>query len=312
MNHLAPSYLLPNILIGSIAVVAAMLFGMYRALSRAGLPVRDRGNTLWSISALLVTWFFAALVLSWSGFYQGSGSRIPTIPFGLLIPIAAGVALFWRWPLLRRIIDSVPQSWIVSVQVYRVEGLIFLTLYAGGWLPGAFAWPAGVGDVIVGLLAPVVGVAYMRGVRGSTGLLWAWNLLGLADLVVAVTTGFLTSPSPLQLLALDRPNELISSFPLAMIPVFLVPLSVLLHLASLQKLHQVEREGDLKSLRADRKHGVKIEVANSDAGERVNKLVRTIQQAVGSQPGAFSELLIDCCDEKVPRLTQGNVIGRGA
>jgi len=252
-----------------------MLLGVRRAIIRAGSPVRERSHTFWNISTLLLTWFLAALVLSWSGFYQGTPSRIPTIPFGLLIPIAAGVVLFWRWPLLRRMIESVPQSWIVSFQVYRVEGLIFLTLYAGGWLPGEFAWPAGVGDVIVGLLAPVVGVAYMRGARGSTGLLWAWNLLGIADLVVAVTTGFLTSPSPLQLLALDRPTELIAAFPLAMIPVFLVPLSLLLHLASLQKLRQVEREaGDLKSLHADRNHGVKIESANSDAGERVYKVAK--------------------------------------
>jgi hypothetical protein len=31
----------------------------------------------------------------------------------------------------------------VSIQVYRVLGLIFLVLYAGGRLPGAFALPAG-------------------------------------------------------------------------------------------------------------------------------------------------------------------------
>jgi hypothetical protein len=274
MNHLAPSYLLPNILIGSIAVVATMLFGVRRAIIRAGLPVRERSQAFWSISMLLLTWFFAALVLSWSGFYQGTPSGIPTIPFGLLIPVAAGVVLFWRWPLLRRIIDAIPQGWIVSVQFYRVEGLIFLTLHAGGWLPGAFAWPAGVGDVIVGLLAPVAGIAYMRRTRGSAGLLRAWNLLGIADLVVAVTTGFLTSPSPLQLLALDRPNEFISSFPLAMIPTFLVPLSLLLHFASLQKLRQVEREAaDPKSLLAERKHGGKIESAN-DAGERAYRIAK--------------------------------------
>jgi hypothetical protein len=168
---------------------------------------------------------------------------------GLLIPIAAGVVLFFRSPLLRRVIDAAPQSWIVTIQAYRAEGLIFLTLYAAGLLPGAFAWPAGVGDVIVGLLAPVVGIVSLRGSRGSSGWLLAWNLLGIADLVVAVATGFLTSPSPLQLLALDRPNELISSFPLVMIPVFLVPLSVLLHLASLQKLRQTENR-DLDQIHA--------------------------------------------------------------
>jgi len=40
-------------------------------------------------------------------------------------------------------------------------------------------------------------------------------------------------------LALDHPNQLIGAFPLAIIPVFLVPLSVLLHLASLQKLRRM-------------------------------------------------------------------------
>jgi hypothetical protein len=223
MQHLGPGYLAPNILIGSAAVVLVAVWGLYRAL-------RGASRAFWSISALLVAWYFVALALTWSGFYQGALARTPTIPFGLLIPIAAGVLLFRRWPLFRQAIDAVPQSWLVIFQVYRAEGLVFLILYAGGWLPGAFALPAGIGDVMVGLLAPIVGA------RGSSGWLRAWNLLGIADLMVAVTTGFLTSPSPLQLLARDRPNELISAFPLALIPVFLVPLSVLLHLASLERL----------------------------------------------------------------------------
>jgi hypothetical protein len=251
MNHAVPGYLLPEVLIGTVTVVAVTLFGLDRALRRAGLPVRDQRRGFWSGSVLLVGWFVAALALSGSGFYRGTPSSIPTLPLGLLIPIAAGLVLFFRSPLLRRIIDAVPQSWIVTIQTYRAEGLIFLILYAGGLLPGAFAGPAGVGDVVVGLLAPVVGIAYMRGLRGSSGWLLAWNLFGIADLAVAVATGFLTSPSPLQLLALDRPNELISSFPLVMIPVFLVPLSVLLHLASLNKLRQTDaKKRDLDQLQA--------------------------------------------------------------
>jgi hypothetical protein len=66
----------------------------------------------------------------------------------------------------------------------------------------------------------------------------AWNLFGLADLVIAVTMGMLSSPSPFQLFAFDLPNELISRFPLVLVPVFLVPVSLLLHLASLTKLRR--------------------------------------------------------------------------
>ncbi len=242
MNYPIPGYLVPNVLIGSVTVLVAMVFGLYRAVRLTGLPAQDRRMAFWSGSALLIGWFCAALALTWSGFYQGTSSRVPMEPLGLLIPIVAGFVLFRRSPLLRRVVEVVPQSWIVSVQVYRAQGLIFLILLAGGHLPGLFAGPAGVGDVAVGLIAPVVGIALLRGSAGSARWVRAWNLLGIADLVVAVTTGFLTSPSPLQMLALDRPSELITAFPLAMIPVFLVPLSVLLHLASLKKLRQSETE----------------------------------------------------------------------
>jgi hypothetical protein len=232
----AHEYLVLYVLGGALATIAAVLFGVQRALNLAKWPRRESRQAVWSCAVLLVTWFFAALAPSLLGFYRGAFFHAPTIQYGLLLPILAGIALFWRWRTLQRVIEAVPQEWIVGVQIYRALGVIFVVLYAAGRLPGVFAWPAGVGDVIVGLLAPAVAIAYARGSRGATALVRGWNLLGLADLLVAVVTGFLSSPSPLQLLAFDAPNQLISEFPLVLIPVFLVPLSVLLHLASLRKL----------------------------------------------------------------------------
>jgi hypothetical protein len=233
-NILSPGYLTAYVLLGAVAVVITVIIGLRLAPGPRG-PARS------AISALLVAWFFAALGSTWLGFYQGALSRTPTIQYGLLIPILFGIALFRWWPGLKEAVESVPQQWIVGVQVYRVLGLIFLVLYAAGRMPGEFALPAGAGDVLVGLLAPIVASAYARKLRGSAGLLRAWNLLGMADLVLAITTGFLTSPSPLQVLALGRPNLLIAAFPVAMIPVFLVPLAVLLHLISLTKLRQASQ-----------------------------------------------------------------------
>jgi hypothetical protein len=89
-----------------------------------------------------------------------------------------------------------------------------------------------------------VAFALARGLRGSAGLARAWNVLGLTDLVVAITTGFLSSPSPIQELAFDNPNTLITAFPLVRIPVFLVPLAILLHLASLTKLSLTQPSAD--------------------------------------------------------------------
>ncbi|HEX4020960.1 MAG TPA: hypothetical protein VHX63_07450 [Acidobacteriaceae bacterium] len=240
MNNPVPNYLTPYVLSGVLAVVAAVIFGLHKALQLAGWPAQARRRAVSSGALLLLGWLFAALLTSWLGLYHGVSSKIPMIQYGLLLPIVVGVALFWLSSSLRRVVDAVPQEWIASVQLYRAEGLIFLVLYAGGHLPGAFAWPAGVGDVLVGLLAPVVGIAHARSPRHAAGWLRAWNLFGIADLIVAVTTGFLTSPSRFQMFSLNAPNQLITAFPLAMIPVFLVPLSILLHLASLKKLRQTK------------------------------------------------------------------------
>ncbi len=240
MNNLASEYLTPYVLMGSVAMITAALVGLRRALRRSSLTARSQQRAFWSAATILTAWFLSALFLSRSGFYRGTPTRIPTIQYGALTPILAGVVLFWSWPALKRIVELLPQKWMVGIQLYRALGVIFLVLYAAGRLPGAFALPAGIGDVMVGLLAPAVGIAYARGSHGSAGLLRAWNLFGIADLVVAVGTGFLTSPSQLQMLALDKPNQLIDAFPLALIPVFLAPLSILLHLASLHRLGQAE------------------------------------------------------------------------
>jgi hypothetical protein len=194
---------------------------------------------VWRTGSLVLTaWFVAANTLGWLEFFRGTAVRIPTIEFGIFVPILVGAIALRRSGTLRRILNATPQSWLVGVQFYRAMGVIFLTLFAGGRLPGAFALPAGIGDILVGIEAPLVALMYARGVPGRERLVRVWNVFGLLDLVVAITTGFLTSPSPLQMLSLAAPNELITAFPLVMIPVFAVPVAVLLHMASLMKLRQ--------------------------------------------------------------------------
>jgi hypothetical protein len=138
----------------------------------------------------------------------------------------------------------VPRQWVIAVQVYRVEGVIFLILYASNLLPGMFAVPAGAGDVAVGLLALAIGIdiSGRQQIRSRTVLLW--NLFRIADLIVALATGFLTSPSTFQRFSFDHPNELISVFQLVLIPTFLVPLAIVLHIISLVQLGRATAQTD--------------------------------------------------------------------
>lgn len=238
MTYSVPGYLTPFLLTGMITIVASVLYGLRLALRKAAWPERDQAKAFWGVSMLLVGWFLLAVVSSAASWYQPASGNAPTIQYGLLIPIIVGVVLFRTVPMLRRTLSVIPNSWLVGVQLYRALGVIFLLLYAGRHLPGLFALPAGIGDVSVGILAPFVAARPTRSQDDSERRVRLWNYLGIADLVIAVTLGFLTAPSPLQMAAFDRPSGLIGMFPLSLIPVFAVPLSILFHLASLQSLSQ--------------------------------------------------------------------------
>jgi hypothetical protein len=99
-----------------------------------------------------------------------------------------------------------------------------------------FALPAGIGDVLVGLLALPVAFYLAAGAARGRAVAVAWNFLGIVDLINAVTLGALSSPGPQQHLALDHPNVLTSSYPTVMTPAFAVPFSLILHGLSLWQL----------------------------------------------------------------------------
>jgi hypothetical protein len=99
--------------------------------------------------------------------------------------------------------------------------------------PGVFAWPAGLGDIAIGVTAPWVAIALVRRPGFVTHRVFVvWNLLGTLDLVVAVSIGGLNSA-----LASGVAGEVTSGptaqLPLVLIPAYFVPLFIMLHLAAL-------------------------------------------------------------------------------
>jgi hypothetical protein len=89
-------------------------------------------------------------------------------------------------------------------------------------------------------LVPLIGLTAIgaaRSVRGGqVGRAVAWNLLGLLDLVVALSIGLAAAPGPLRRLAVTPSTAPLAVLPLVLIPTFLVPLSILLHVVSLRSL----------------------------------------------------------------------------
>jgi hypothetical protein len=192
-----------------------------------------------AVGVPLVAWYVLASQLGQAGVFDPSSKAlIPKIPFAVLIPLVIGLLLLMRSRVATMVIDAILPGWLIGAQLYRVGGAVFIAYWGTGSLPGVFALPAGLGDVPVGALAiPVALYVNSGGRRAAVG----WNLLGVADLVNALTLGFLSTPGSSQMLAFDNPNRLVGTFPLVMIPAFIVPLSLILHGLSLWQMRRAHR-----------------------------------------------------------------------
>jgi hypothetical protein len=162
-------------------------------------------------------------------YFATGENAVPTVLFGLLIPLIIAAISLRLSGRVASLAAAIPLHWLVAAQIYRIGGGIFLVLWADGRLPWQFALPAGIGDVATGCLAVGVAVLLAQKAPGALRAAYAWCLFGIADLVVAVTMGAMTSPGRAHLFAFDAPNLLISSYPLVMVPTFAVPLALMLH-----------------------------------------------------------------------------------
>jgi hypothetical protein len=237
---------IPGYLIAFEAAIRPLVAAIALALIWLGAlrmaPVRSRYLTAGALSAMLIAWLAIAQHLGAANtYFASSETAAPTVLFGLLIPLFAAAAGLWLSGGIAGLVSAIPLPWIVAAQVYRIGGGIFLVLWADGRLPWEFALPAGIGDITTGCLAVVTAVLLARNTASAREAAYTWSLFGIADLVVAVTMGAMTSPGRPRLLALAAPNLLITSYPLVMVPTFAVPLALMLHGLVLWRLRRKGR-----------------------------------------------------------------------
>jgi len=230
MSPQIPGYVLSleSILRPLVMTIALSLIWLGAAHMPA--PAKSRYTTAGVLSVVFIGWEAVAQYLGAANtYFAAKDTAVPFILFGLLIPLAFAAIGLWQSESIARLVSAIPLHWLVAAQVYRVAGGIFLVLWADGRLPWQFALPAGIGDVTTGCIAVVVAALLAQNAIGAGRAAYAWCLFGIADLVVAIAMGAMTSPGRVHLLALDAPNLLVTAYPLVMVPTFAVPLALMLH-----------------------------------------------------------------------------------
>lgn len=175
-------------------------------------------------AGLIVGWFIFALSASGLHLFRNDSNRVGlAVALAALTPIVVFSLWFAASEKFRQFGLSLNPRTLTLVQSWRILGFVFVLLQAYSVLPAIFALPAGYGDMAIGATASLV--AWKLANPGHRSTFIFWQVLGIADLVMAVslgTTARLLSPHGTSMVAM-------TVLPLSLVPTFIVPLLLIFH-----------------------------------------------------------------------------------
>ena len=192
-------------------------------------------------SIFISAWFIASLVGGYFGIFNTPGEPPLSVGYFITVPIILGVLLYLFSVSFRTFANSLNLRWLTLAHTWRFVGLGFvLAWYPLHLLPAGFGIPEGLGDIAAAAFAIPLASALHHGTAQRKYFV-TWNIFSLVDLVSAITMGILFSPSTFGLLVNGGlTTALMVTFPINLIPTFLVPLFILSHLLMLARRKEVK------------------------------------------------------------------------
>ena len=223
-----------------IVATAVVAWAGVRRAARSLFAARKAAKVSFLFGVALASWLalaFLIVLLPRPENAPAAVGAVIVLAFNLALT-TFGYGLRFFSETYREVVDRIPQQLLLAFQSYRLVGAIFLPLMAMGILPAFFAVPAGVGDIIAGLAALSAAYVYAKRLAGAWSAAVATNLVGILDFTVALGAGSRLLEVPLQAVfsGASVPTGLLSVFPLGLIPLFVVPLGLIVHLHSLSRL----------------------------------------------------------------------------
>jgi hypothetical protein len=192
-----------------------------------------------TLAAVIGVWIGLAAAAAGAGWVR-IARPVPVVGLFVVVPLLA-TALATVWPAARQAMLSIPMTAMVALNIMRVFAVLFLMLAAEGRLSGPFPYSAAWGDIITGVVAVPVLWLLRDGAARHTTAIAAWNLFGIADLVLAIAFGVTSSEgSPLQLFP-GPGSEAMQHVPWSFVPTVLVPLWLILHAIIAVQLRRAKR-----------------------------------------------------------------------
>lgn len=194
---------------------------LLRTLLKAGLSK----TTVTLIAIIFALWLTATYILLNIGFFSATGVQQISFTIAIVLPVFLGCFAVWKSQSLRRVISVFTTEDFLYLQYWRaVFGVMF---FFTNELPMWFKYVGGLGDIAAGIGAFLVVQSFRKDHIDEKQTIIRGNLIGILDFIVVLGFG---AGVVLQHQSADIAFNLI--------PLYVVPLFILLHIFSLQRLRK--------------------------------------------------------------------------
>lgn len=221
-----------------LLLVAALLASISLGSQRLGESGDQRRRAVLITTLVAVAWMLATWLAAARGVLRNWEATPP--PFALLAfgIVALGVTMSsGRYG--HRLAAGVPRWALVGVQAFRLPlELAMHAMYERGVMPVQMSYSGWNFDIVTGITAPIVTVL-VASRRAGTGLVLAWNILGLALLLNIVAIAILSTPR-LAYFGQDRLNVWVMDPPFVWLPAVMVLAALAGHLLVFRAVRRPE------------------------------------------------------------------------
>ena len=232
-----PPYVTLVVLATCLFVISSLSIMITHGLNKTNVsPDQKRGFAL-KFAVYIAVWLSFVLGLSYTNiFVPNIDQTFPILGVSILGPTIMGIALLLRSETADQVLRSLPIHLFATIQVYRIVGIVFLMMQSDGLLSAYFATSTGWGDILIGVTAPIVGYLLWNDAYRYKFVGLTWCVAGVSDLFFVLYKAITSAPGPLQSASFDLPTVAIGYFPFPLIPLLVVPVSLILHAQLIRKL----------------------------------------------------------------------------
>lgn len=227
-------YILTSILMSTLIVV-----GFYISRKKHLNEKRKSLSQTVKIAFSIVCMFIYLFILSNNNVLVDYGMP-PRFPIFLVVPFFTFCILFFIRNRQNGYIQSIPLHWTIFYQSFRIIAeLLLLSTFLKGIIPVEATFEGFNFDIAIGISALVLGFLVLKTGEKYKTLLRFWNILGIV-MILIVAMIIATNIYQPQIWGYDNPSvqKEFVQLPYLLIPGFLAPSAIFIHLLSLIQLNK--------------------------------------------------------------------------